>query len=518
MWKNEFDFLFKIILFIFSLLNISCYIKLDIDKLSIDIQSHNNFNITNIIKNKLRHPMKTTIEIGTPPQKVDLFLLMNESLFIFINHNNNKYGQYNNIINSYISFNSNSFISCLNSTSINNTQSIITSAKDVISFDFYSFFNKKEKKICLLKKEFDFNISNNNTNNTSLNLIAILGLGPNYIEEENNNIHKIPSFISQLKKYGLISSYRWFINLGKNKNEIIFGLSPHEYDKINFIENQLVSIPARPFKNRITHKMTFNWNFRISKMYLESEISKNITILDLTPEMSIDLDYNSELIISIQKYWAYCTQNIFKEFIKDKKCFINILDNINNNTEHDKPKYLSIYCDYIYKEEIKKNFKDIKIECQECNYTFVLTFDDLMKSIKIINKDGKEETKLLFLVVFNDNMFTIPHYHRWVMGVPFLKKYQFFFEQNSKMIYFYKKENIIISNNEENNNNYNKPLFNNDSYYFKYRIIIIIILILFNLFIFFLIYKTVKMMKYKQKEKINKNKFEKDDYKELIDK
>lgn len=222
---------------------------------------------------------------------------------------------------------------------------------------FIKYINKKEKKICLLKKEFDFNISDNNTNNTSLNLIAILGLGPNYIEEENNNIHKIRSFISQLKKYGLISSYRWFINLGKNKNEIIFGLSPHEYDKINFNENQLVSIPAKPFKNRITHKMTFNWNFHISKMYLESEISKNITILDLTPEMSIDLDYNSELIISIQKYWAYCTQNIFKEFIKDKKCFINILDNINNNTKHDKPKYLSIYCDYIYKEEIKKNLK-----------------------------------------------------------------------------------------------------------------------------------------------------------------
>lgn len=114
MWKNDFEFLFKIILFIFSLLNISCYIKLDIEKLSIDIQPHNNSNMTNIIKNKLRHSMKTTIEIGTPPQKVDLFLLMNESLFIFIENNNNKYGQYNNIINSYISFNSNSFISCSN--------------------------------------------------------------------------------------------------------------------------------------------------------------------------------------------------------------------------------------------------------------------------------------------------------------------------------------------------------------------------------------------------------------------
>ena len=516
MWKNDFEFLFKIILFIFSLLNISCYIKLDIEKFSIDIQPHNNSNIINIIKNKLRHSMKTTIEIGTPPQKVDLFLLMNESLFIFIENNNNKYGQYNNIINSYISFNSNSFVSCSNSTFSNNTQSIMASAKDVISFDFYTFFNKKEKKICLLKKEFEFYINNsNNTNNISSNLIAVLGLGPNYIEEDNKNIHKIPSFISQLKKYGLISSYRWFINLVKDKNEIIFGLSPHEYDKNNFNENQLVSIPARPFKNRITHKMTFNWNFHISKMYLESEINTNITILDLTPEMSIDLDYNSEFIISIQKYWAYCTQNIFNEFINDKKCFINILDNINNNTQHDKPKYLSIYCDNKYKDEIKKNFKDIKIECQECNYTFVLTFDDLMKSIKIINKDGKEETKLLFLVVFNDNTFSIPHYHRWVMGIPFLKKYQFFFEQNSKMIYFYKKENTIISNNENNNNKKNIPLFNNDSYY---QIIIIIILILFNLFIFFLIYKTVKMMKYKQKEKINKNKFEKDDYKELIEK
>ena len=274
-----------------------------------------------------------------------------------------------------------------------------------------------------------------------------------------------------------------------------------------------MSFPACPFQSRITKKFVFNWNFRFSKLYLESEITKNITILDLTKEMSIDLDYNSELIFSIQKYWAYLTQNIFNKFIEDKKCFINTVDYQSENM----PKYFTLYCDYQHKDEIKKNFRNIKFECQECNYTFVLTFDDVMKSIKVINSEEKEENKLLFLIVYDDNTNSIENYHRWIMGKPFLQKYQFFFEQNNKMIYFYRKENNIYSdvNTDTDINDNTKSTLNNS---FSKIIIIVALLICLNFLIIFVLYKAIKMIKSKRKEKTKNEQFVNDDYKELIDK
>ena len=142
----------------------------------------------------------------------------------------------------------------------------------------------------------------------------------------------------------------------------------------------------------------------------------------------------------------------------------------------------------------------------------MLTYDDLIKTIKIINNEGKEVNILLFLVISHVNQASIHHYHRWVMGRPFVKKYQFFFEENSKMIFFYKKENIIYDNN--------KNWINNTFFIFNYRIFIIVLLIFFILFYFFIFYKSLKIKKAKQniKEKNKNDKFEMHDYKELIDK
>ena len=517
MRNNNLKFFFKSLLIKILLLKISCYIKFEIEiynQNSITLLD-NKFTILNLIKKELTNTMIVAIDIGTPSQKANLYLLMNEHIFYFSNKSEACYNQ----INYYSPFNSKSFQFFPNSTFENNTYTYtqLIQAKDIITFDFYSFVNKKEKQIKSFQKEIIFYINNNtNTNNNNhIKLIGSLGLGPNSNDIKNKNFQKIPSFLSQLKKYGLISNYRWFINLNENKNEIIFGLAPHEYDKNSFDEKLLINIPARPFKSRITHTEIFNWNFRITKMY--AEFNKNKTFLDLTNEMSIELDYNCGLIVSIQKYWAYINEVLFKEYINNRKCFVNVTDNFYNNNEGFNHQYYYIYCNYEYKDEIRNNFRNIIIECQECNYTFVLNFDDLIKNIKIVNNEGIEENKyFLFLVVSHASDLSVHHYHRWVMGRPFLKKYQFFFEQNSKMIYFYKKENFNYSNNY----NKNKKLINNTISSFNYRIVIIILLSILTLFIFFLFYRFLKIKKVKQNqtEKNKNDKFEMNDYKELIDK
>ena len=493
MSNKKFNF-FQLLLILILILNITCYIKFKLRKsFENELQLiDNKFNISNLIKRKFENIIKTSINIGTPPQQINLYLLMNESLFIF-----NKVSQKDPIqLNSYIPSKSNSYKFNLNYTFLNNS----VPAKDIILFDFYTFLNKTE-----MKKEIEFYI---NEDINDKNLVGILGLGLEYIEDDEKKIQKIPSFISQLKMHGLISNYRWFINFGNEQNELIIGLSPHEYDKNNFDENILVNFPARPFKSRITKKIIFNWNFRISKMYVE--FGNNKTTLDLTSEMSIDLDYNSELIVSIQKYWAYIRDTLYKDYLKDKKCFVNKLNYSIINEKGGKSQYYYFYCNYEYKDEIRNNFRNIVIECQECNYTFVLTFDDIVKDIKIVNNEGKEEKKLLFLIVSAVNNYAIHSYHRWIMGEPFLRKYQFFFEENSKMIYFYKKEN---TNN--NNNKKEKSIINNDSFKFNNGILIIIILSMFWLFIIIIKKKTYKNKK-KEKDKNSKNGLELDDYKELI--
>ena len=505
--KNNFEIFFNILLITILILNISCYIKLELQKDSFENikpfeETHLEFS--NLIKNLLLNEFKTYIYIGNPSQKIDLFFSSNKSNLIFKKKENKN-------LNIYSPSNSSSFKILENSKFTDKSVIDLIPSKDIISFDFYTFYNGKEKKIKALNKEILFYINNS----INSNLVGLLGLRPNYIDEDEGNeknLDIIPSFLSQLKKYDIIYNFKWFINLEKNKNELIFGLSPHEYNKNIFNENQIVNLPAIPFKSRLTHKMIFNWNFRISKMYVEFNNNRNNTLIDQKEEMSIDLDYNSELIISIQKYWAYINSVLFQEYIDNEKCFINSTNNIYNNREQLDSKYYYIYCNYEYKDELKNNFGNIMIECQECNYTFKLTFDDLMKPIKVINNKGKEEMKLLFLVIFNFNTFSVHHYHRWIMGRPFLKKYQFYFEQNSKMIYFYKKDNSV--------NYENKSTIKNNYLYFDYKIFIIILLSIFMIFVFLMFYSVIKrkVVKIKIKEKNKKDEFEMDDYKELIDK
>ena len=481
--------------------NIYCYIKLDLEKNSfenIEPFENNPSEFSNIIQKLLLNELKVNIYIGTPSQKIDLYFSMIKNDLIFVKKEKSK-------SNLYSPEKSYSFKFFQNSTFYNQLITDLIPSKDIITFDFYSFHNGKVKKITLLKKEILFYLDNS----TNSNLIGSLGLAPYHIvDEDEKNINIIPSFLIQLKKYGIICKNTWFINLESNNNEIIFGLLPHEYNKNKYNEHQIVNLAAIPFKSRINNKIIFNWNFRISKMYVEFNNKRNNTVLDLTNEMSIDLNYNSELIISIQKYWSFINNVLFQEYIDNKKCFMNITNNIYNSRELLNSQYYYIYCNYKYKDELKNNFGNVVIECKDCNYTFKLTFEDLMKPIKVINNMGKEEIKLLFLVVFNSASSSVHHYHRWIMGSPFLKKYQFYFEQNSKMIYFYKKE---ISDKYVN-----KSAIKNN-YLFDYKIIYILLLSFFVV-LFFTFSLVVGRKLSKNKEKDKKNEIEMKDYKDLIDK
>ena len=165
-------------------------------------------------------------------------------------------------------------------------------------------------------------------------------------------------------------------------------------------------------------------------------------------------------------------EKYFENFIKKKYCFKEEL----NMTK----KAYFFYCknEKIILDEIKQGFPNIKFHSKDLNYNFDLNIEDL-----IYIKD----VCIYFLIFFeNDNT-----NNRIIMGKPFLKKYQFYFEPDKKLIYFYsikyikkEKDNIIITN--DNN---------------KYTFIIIIIICAFVfvlIFVFFLLKFKLFLMKHKK--------------------
>ena len=86
------------------------------------------------------------------------------------------------------------------------------------------------------------------------------------------------------------------------------------------------------------------------------------------------------------------------------------------------------YCD----DDIDySNFPDIFFYNMELNYTFILKKEELFLKIK---------NKIYFLIYFTENN----HFDNWVLGKPFLKKYQFYFDYQHLKIGFFKEKKRII--------------------------------------------------------------------------
>ena len=98
--------------------------------------------------------------------------------------------------------------------------------------------------------------------------------------------------------------------------------------------------------------------------------------------------------------------------ISEKKCFEIFDDNY---------KITYYYCNKNL--NLKKKFETIYFKSTNLNYIFELNYEDLFLEIN---------NKIYFLIIFTNNI-----YKNWILGIPFLKKYQFTFNQEDKIIGFY---------------------------------------------------------------------------------
>ena len=300
------------------------------------------------------------------------------------------------------------------------------------------------------------------------------------------------TFFTKLKNKKLINNCYWSIFYNSreiNKEEegfLLLGSLPHEindslgyYNKNYFNENNKKQINAEIQRNILTNKFIID---EIT-VFEGNDKSKKINdfLIDNKDIKTIELNYHSKGVqapfILLEKY-----ENIFKEYISKEECF-------KSEFNYDNKKYF-FYCknnkDII--NNIKKTFPGFNFYSNYLEYNFYLEADDLF-------------------IEMGDYIFCLLFFHyneyiekNWVMGKPFLKKYQFSINPDNKQIYFYSKKDEEGKETKENQNNNSDGKININ---ITIIIVIIFVIIIVVSAICFILFKYILYEKFNRKRRAN---------------
>ena len=290
----------------------------------------------------------------------------------------------------------------------------------------YKFHYKKSSSFEILDEKLiqtttneDFTLSIKSSDNISINSISnkfIFLLAKNLTSfkdiyfggqigfelqnEGPSKINKI-NFMSQLKENNLIPNLIFSIKYEDNENgEFIIGDFLHNYNsKYN---NQFF------FKTHchIDEEYTL-WEMLFKDIYYGNYSIKGNQYGLLKIELGGILGPHSLLKV--------LNESFFNNYVEKKQCFFSEILDENNNY-----KYYGYYC----KNDIDiKSMDVIKLYNKDMNFTFQFSPDELFK---------KQNDIYYFLIFFDrypvDN---------WVLGKPFLKKYQITFDMDGKTMGIY---------------------------------------------------------------------------------
>lgn len=315
--------------------------------------------------------------------------------------------------------------------------------------------------------------------------------------DTNSTIDEERTFLKKLKKNNLTEDYYWSIfysskDYSKKDGFILIGPLPHElnmdlgyyrkeYFDVNFKENIYADLWVDYIKLR----------FEFDEIYAFEGVNKEKTIIDenlsmnSTRILNAELEYNFGGIQAPNRFLSYF-KNYFKEYISNGECFFD------NFTIQSKKYFFYCKNDKSLIKKIKKNFPGFNFLKRRLNCNFDLIADDLFVEYK----------NYVYLLMFF-------HYSQgddWIMGRPFLQKYQFIINPENHLINFYSNLNLINKKNEKERNNYN----------FKVLILVIVIIgvIIILLLLGYLLWKYNFSLKNLRKKRAN----ELDDDYEYIDK
>ena len=342
-----------------------------------------NLTQENLMQNLYENRIYIEIKVGTPEQKIPLFLKMRE---------------YSSFITSY-KFN-NSLIpkfNYLNSKTFNYLEDIKIK---YYKYDFTEAF--------LGSDNFDFGNENkcenltiiiaNDLRKSSNYLSGIIGLkltpNENYLTEKYN-------MISLLKEKKLINDYSFSLKY-KNENEGEFIIGNYLYNKN--IKNDKIDDFIK----------TSNIGYQDSSLQwiigLDIYSNRNLTDKNIITSLS----YESGFFEGSGNYKNNIINNFFGIYFNNGKC---------------KQVTFKLYLIYfVCDDDINiENFPILDFYHNKLNYTFTFDYKDLFYHF---------ENKLYFMVIFQDY-----HSSTWNLGKIFFKKYHLFFDREKKIFGVYIKEN-----------------------------------------------------------------------------
>ena len=377
----------------------------------------------NFTKDIIENLMYTNISVGTPYQKIKSYITLNKGAFYISDYYIPK--QFDINLSSTFNFESNDM----------NFSSDEEFIKGKLSKDILQFLNIKGKNIILSNITF---IYATNCNNNLKPFPSGLGFMLKTVPSKQKY-----NFLYQLKEKNIISSYTFTIKFkNENSGQIIIGDYPHIYNN-NFILRDFQYTKILDFDN------FFQWKFQIEKVFNNEEVIEN--------KVKVIISLNYGICIGGNTYLKIINSTFFKEYIEKGICEYKLSDN-----------NLIYFFECNSNIEISK-FPKLKFYQKIMNYTFELDYNDLF-----ILKDEK----LYFLIGFRKRSS-----YDWVLGVPFLKKFQLVFDQEREIIGIY--------------TNFNKK---KNDYFFK---ILTVCCLLIIVFLISLLYKIIH-----KKRKIRANELE----------
>lgn len=334
-----------------------------------------------------KNEIYTTLEVGDPPQKVELFFTMRTPFFMI---------KYNTSFPEYFKNESSSTYKYIGNGYYHTDEVLKQGILSTEKFIFQKSFDEKDK---VEINNFDF-IFGTKYKRDSKRHMGVFGL---QFKTTSNYYAKETNFVNALKQNRMISFYVFNINYtSADSGYVVIGEKPDYYND-NYNEDDLRQINVQTQLNQ-----NLVWNLYFNNIQYGDKALNDHRTCKFAPQFGV--------ILGPATFDRYITAEFFQKYLDNKKCEKKEYDN----------KYYYFVCD----ENIDiSEFKDIEFTMKDLSTkNFVLTKDDLF-----LKKNGK----IYFLVAFGQSTKWL---YCWHLGKPFMIKYNFVFDQDAKQILYYDKQ------------------------------------------------------------------------------
>ena len=252
-------------------------------------------------------------------------------------------------------------------------------------------------------------------------------------------------FVKSLKQSNETNSYSfhlYFENIKKN------GFSTNDNKGYFLIGEELTDNKNKTSDIQYIKCLEINtyskliWGINFSHIYLKHNEQNIHEIKNITSNSEIIANF--PYIKGVQEYFDYITEIFFDEFLKKNICKIINFTKYDINLKYNSYGYACNSTSKYFMEKLNNNFPDLILDNHDFNKNFSLTKLDLFA----FNTFDNSDTNLYFLIVNG-----IDKEKRWILGIPFLKKYVFSFDYDKKRIGHYANYGKDIDNNIDDNEN-----------------------------------------------------------------